>query len=198
MDPSVSDEKNALLALCQTIAVFGRVEVPNDLQTAYAGAKGFVKHRPKTQETQDLKGIITNIQRSKEGHRVNVTMDTDDWEIVSVRFENNQNNNGLGNDLTEIADLALPYMTLLVTAVTPSSSTENAFSTTFNSLIVLEPDYLIEVKELAECCQNKGYNDGLFLASRFDKSSANEPMLIGITAGNILDGVVTEGSTWHG
>ena len=183
-------EKNALLALCNIIATFGRVEVPMDLQKAYQGAKGFLHTRPQARELCDVWGTIRNVRRSEKEAWVEINIDTIEWEVVTVRFWNNQNADTEGVDFTEMADLALPFMSIFVSELQISTHNDLSFSSTAQSIVVLEPDYLIEAADLAACCQGNTGNDMLFLAGRLDQSSTNDAMMIGIAAGAVLEGAL--------
>lgn len=70
-------------------------------------------------------------------------------------------------------------------------SSENHYDTTPGTSIVLEPDYLIDAKELSECFQIPGNNPLIYFLSRFNSIKSSESMILGSIIGSILDDVVT-------
>lgn len=62
------------------------------------------------------------------------------------------------------------------------------YRTTINTLIVLEPDYLIDVTDLAECFQFNGANIYLYFLKRFTKHKPSLAMV----AGNIVNSCFDE------
>ena len=64
-----------------------------------------------------------------------------------------------------------PFATIYVTDVKKHTDKENEYYAQGYSLIVLEPDYLIEAKALSECVQQKGDNPYIHLLGRFNNSA---------------------------
>jgi DNA replication ATP-dependent helicase Dna2 len=73
--------------------------------------------------------------------------------------------------------------TLNIFDIKKISKDDPIFATTKNSIIVLEPDYLIDATDLADCFMNKGVNVYLYFLKRYQRSKPNLPML----AGNIIN-----------
>ena len=61
-----------------------------------------------------------------------------------------------------------------------------------STLLVLEPDYLLEAKELAECCQMQGDNPLIHLLNRFSKGEITDKMMVGNLSGQMLDDMATD------
>ncbi len=59
--------------------------------------------------------------------------------------------------------------------------------TTPHTLIVLEPDYLIDVTDIAECFQSSGPNKYLYLLKRFTGNGTSLPLLLGNVVNSCLD-----------
>lgn len=70
-----------------------------------------------------------------------------------------------------------PGAVLHVTHAQQRSSTH--YSTTSQSLVVLEPDVLIDVTDVAECFQSRAVEPLLFFLRRFTQSRASEAMAVG-------------------
>jgi DNA replication ATP-dependent helicase Dna2 len=72
----------------------------------------------------------------------------------------------------------------------PTSPIEDliVITTTPNSLVVLEPDYLIDVTDLAECFTQKGSNHNLYFLKKFIQSGTKPSMV----AGNLINSCFDE------
>jgi len=124
---------------------------------------------------------------------------TDELGIIKLKLWNNKNESGFGSDLTVFGKLVEVYQNIFVTKVKPYKEKEGEFYTTDQSYIVLEPDYLIDAKELSECRQfsNKTatkYEDNplLYILKRFTKGEITDRIMVGNIVGKMLDDVVIE------
>ncbi len=68
------------------------------------------------------------------------------------------------------------------------SKEKEIYATSINSLIILEPDYLIDVTDIADCFQNSGANIYLYFLKRYLKGRPSLPMV----AGNIINSCFDE------
>ncbi len=61
------------------------------------------------------------------------------------------------------------------------------FKTISTSLIVLEPDYLMDATDLTDCFQNSGVNPNIYFLKKFCNSTVNESMVAGNLINSCLD-----------
>ncbi len=137
-----------------------------------------------------VRSVYTPQDIVKTAHCI-VTCDTDELGTIELGFWDNRKEDGFGSDLSTVAEFLEPYHTLYVTAVVQDPNRENRYNTTDNSYVVLEPDYLVEARQLAACFQNDGPLPLLQLLSRFAQPAPKKNMLFGLLAGAMLDELVT-------
>ncbi|MBX7153882.1 MAG: AAA family ATPase [Bacteriodetes bacterium] len=76
---------------------------------------------------------------------------------------------------------------LHVFEVKRSKGREQQYSTTKDSLLVLEPDVLLDVTSVAECFQNNTYEPLLYFIQKFTKSTTSKAMVVGSIINYALD-----------
>jgi len=67
-----------------------------------------------------------------------------------------------------------------------------AYTTTAQSLLVLEPDYLVDVTEIAECFQNEGTNPRLAVLKKFVRSKPSQSMVLGNIVNTCFDALIVQ------
>jgi DNA replication ATP-dependent helicase Dna2 len=77
-----------------------------------------------------------------------------------------------------------PYATVSITALHPTGS--DTYSTTKDSLLVVEPDVLIDATAISNCFLMNGNNPLISLLSRFQASNPSEAQVKGIIVGSIF------------
>ncbi|HEY3291775.1 MAG TPA: AAA domain-containing protein, partial [Anaerolineae bacterium] len=77
-----------------------------------------------------------------------------------------------------------PYATVAVSAIHATSA--NLYTTTSGSVVVVEPDILIDATTIANCFLQNGTNPLIHLANRFQDSTVNEAMVKGNIVGLIF------------
>ena len=89
------------------------------------------------------------------------------------------------DDLFDVRELIREYDCINVTSIMCDG--KDRYSTTQSSLIILEPDYLVDVTDLAACFTSNGYNENLFFLSKFSTDNDSESMLKGTLVNDVLD-----------
>lgn len=198
---TTTDELTCLRALCEGIAFFSKTSVPSVLQLRYAQHKRRFG-KPKTAYSNlpehEFLAVVMNVSPSSEDSKCRlVTCETDEFGLISLLFWNRKKADGSGSDLTPAVDSLRPYSTIFVTAVEKNLHKQHEFSTTDKSLVVLEPDYLFEVKGISDCCLEDGSmsENALFL-KRFDIGKPSLPMMTGILVGSRLDDMFQHGENY--
>ena len=191
---SDKDEPFSIRNLCAVLSHFSNVPIPEKLKSIYEPyLRNYietVKDRPKppVRENHSFRAVITEVGPAKEYTKNRMLVcENDDFGTFTLRLWNNLDENGFGSDLTPFADMVWPFSTFYVTEVKQHAERENEYYTTNRSLIVLEPDYLIEVKNLAECVQKNGMNPYINLLGRFSKGEINDSQIVGNLVGTVLD-----------
>ena len=79
-------------------------------------------------------------------------------------------------------------------SVFASDKSVEYITTGLHSILVLEPDYLIDVTDIAECFQSSGENINLYFLKKFLKSSISLPMAIGNIVNTCFDELINSGN----
>jgi hypothetical protein len=82
------------------------------------------------------------------------------------------------------------YATLSCLNLTVAKGRQNSFVSNASTLIVLEPDFLIDVSALADCFTRDAYHPEYFIANRLIKEATSDKMLLGTVVNSILDEMV--------
>lgn len=64
------------------------------------------------------------------------------------------------------------------------------YSTIGQSLVVLEPDYLVDATEIADCFDSKGQNINLYFLKKYVQSESSFPLLLGSIINNVFDKLI--------
>lgn len=194
-----ADDARCLYALATVIAHFSQTEIPEQISRSYVRYKGsfaaVLEHRRPKIPTHSFRAIVRDVQVPSETSTKKcccITCDTDELGTITVKFWDNRDENGFGSDLSTIHEFLWPYCTVYITEVKPSANRDSEYNATASTLLVLEPDYLIEAKELAECCQTRGDNPLLHLLNRFTKGEITDKMMVGNISGKMLDDLATD------
>ena len=194
VQPSPSDDARCLYALATVVSHFSQSDIPDFIRRSFApyenGFAAFLQ-RPKQKKTaHSFRAIVRDVHVPKEVHTKKhcfVVCDTDELGTITIKFWDNKDEKGFGSDLSSVHEFLWPYCTIYITEVLPYANREGEYYASSGSLLVLEPDYLVEAKELAECCQAKGDNPLLHLLNRFTKGEITDKMMIGNISGQMLD-----------
>ena len=89
------------------------------------------------------------------------------------------------DDLFDIREMLREYDYINVTNVECKEG--DIYCATEYSLIILEPDYLVDVTELAACFTSNGFNEYLFLLSKFTTDKDSASLLKGTLVNDVLD-----------
>lgn len=199
--PTAKDDLRCLYYLCESIASLSKSPVPEDLKVLYRNDEGsFLKSTTKKRvwnnEKYEFRAVVEHIhipEKDEAGKLPCVVYcNTEEYGELQLKLWNNKNENDFGTDFREFAYLLQPYQTIYVTEVIKYDDKEDEFFASRESLLALEPDYLIDAKELAECVQLEGDNPLLYLLNRFNKGEVTDRIMVGNTVGSMLDDIVRE------
>ncbi len=193
------DDARCIYALSTVVAHFSGTEIPISIRQSYepfqeSFASVLSRPKPKTPSFH-FRAVVRDIfvPKETEGNKFcSIVCDTDEMGVITIKFWNNKNENGFGSDLSNVYEFLRPYSNIYITEVKPIPNREDEYKATEKTLLILEPDYLVEAKELAECCQILGDNPLIHLLNRFTKGEITDKMMVGNLSGQILDDLATE------
>jgi DNA replication ATP-dependent helicase Dna2 len=189
--PTAIDEATCIKTLCEAISYFSRSEIPQELVTKYEKIAGIFK-AVKKQFAERLSTFLLIEQISYDERRGTYDLVCENEELgqITLRIYPDTNHNSRF-DLSLFGSQLKEFNRIYITNIIKGQLSENHYDTTPGTSIVLEPDYLIDAKELSECFQISGNNSLIHFLSRFNSIKSSENMILGNIIGSILDDVVT-------
>jgi DNA replication ATP-dependent helicase Dna2 len=206
--PGHLDEQRCVYQLAEVVAYFSKLNIPATISAYYEPAMEEIKQStvfiPLPVDTYHFFAVIEDIflpSGEAEGKFCILICNTDTLGKIKLKLNNNKNENDFGTDLAAFGKIAQRYQNIYVTDVKRHPEKPDEYSSTYKSCVILEPDYLIDVKELSECRQHNRQvfgryidNPLLYLLSRFSKYQFNDKLVVGNIVGRMLDDMVTQQS----
>ncbi|HET6253437.1 MAG TPA: ATP-dependent helicase [Puia sp.] len=93
-------------------------------------------------------------------------------------------------DYTSIRSLLTSNMILGLYHIRYREGLTNSYETTYDTLIVVEPDFLVEATAVGECFSGRGFNSDIFFLSRLIPDLPGAPALKGSMIGYFLDEMI--------
>ncbi len=112
-----------------------------------------------------------------------LTMENDDGTIFKVKL--NHHWQSLKSELSENTTLQFHNL----------SQNGNIFETNRYSLVVYEPDYLIDVTDIAECFSQNDFNPFLYFVKKIGERTTNPAMLKGNIVNTLFDELILDKQT---
>ena len=204
--PTELDDKKSVYQLAEVISHFSKETIPVKIKEYYQSSIDDITKKTSFTRpilpTYDFYAVIEDVFipfGEIEGKFCVLTCNTDSLGVIKLKLWNNKNENGFGSDLSGFGKIVEPYQNIYVTNVKQYKDKEDEFYTTDKSYVVLEPDYLIDAKELSECRQfnNKSFgkyedNPLLYILNRFTKGEITDRIMVGNIVGKMLDDLVTD------
>ncbi len=199
ISPRQMDEVRCLFQLAESISYFAKLPVPEEVKKHYADHLSRIQASEKVQRpikpSYEFHAVVENVfvpDGEHKGRYCVLTCNTDDLGLIKLKLWNNKKADGFGSDLAVFGNLVEPYQNIYVTEVKKYQDEEDEFYATPQSLLVLEPDYLIDAKELSNCRQKQGDNPLLYILSRFTKGEVTDRVMVGNIVGKMLDDIATD------
>ncbi len=197
---------SAARALALVIFFFSEARASEPLRTALLAAKPFTKEAATTKELVPLLRLTVQgfgIVESKQGRAfVDIEGLSHDGETMLVRlWEPWHDIEQLGWDFCTLHIAHVRFVGMQTLPVPEGEKNANAeasemslYETTAQSIVILEPDYLLDVTDLAECVQGKlpfGGNPRLSLLRKFMPTEAKMSLVGGNIANFCFDALLT-------
>lgn len=179
-------EKFCIKSLCETVLIFSDIAIPNELSKKYQGLIQIPElFSKKKQERTTLSTTVTFLNISE------VKKNTKGEPYYTINCESEEDGTlfliNIFPPFAYIGDKFKKFTKAYLHNVIKSANYENLYNTSENSLIIIEPDYLIEARNLSECFQNKGDNYLLYFINKFVCEISTKEMIVGSIVNNLLD-----------
>lgn len=192
VNPTAKDEATCVKTLSEAISYFSRSTIPQEILKTYENIAGAFKAEKKI-FTQRLSTflIIEQVIYDERREIYDLVCENEELGQITLRIYPETGYN-LRFDLSLFGAQLKEFNRIYITNIIKGQSSENHYDTTPGTSIVLEPDYLIDAKELSECFQLNGINPLIYFLNRFSMVESNKSMIVGSIVGSILDDLVTE------
>ncbi len=190
------DYENVIGVLCSILSFFSGLPVPGELQPYSEEFKADfpVKNIYKNPEILSFaRATVTDISERKTDKNGNdlfiLTCENDNIGTFRV-FLNDlpQAGRTIGNRYSTIGRLARKYSSINIFNI--KNTRDNIYSVIPQTLIVLEPDFLTDVTDIAGCFSGHESNYMLFLLSKIIASKTTRAMLQGKIVNDIFDELI--------
>ncbi|MCG7856697.1 AAA domain-containing protein [Flavihumibacter sediminis] len=194
LDPSLEDGMRSIRAIAEGVEYFYEKKVPADIVAIYhpLGDKRFQQSKPQVREqVEQMKPVVLSIGA------VEPTTKDGAYFIIKCREES------LGefelqlwkntfNDLSSLQPFLRPFDTLQVLNCRKHPTKQNFYTSGNETQVILEPDILIDISDLAECFQSNGAYPILALLKKLVPQSFAQPAFQGNVVNTILDSTLRE------
>ena len=181
--PSNEDYLAGVKAICLAISYFSNEPVPNVLAEQYANIQNLtLQRRPVAVE-------IVPFVRATVLHigKIHITDNNSRWRAIFCNTEELGAVNILfWNDFSDIGEISWKFAPLHLFNIKKVPHKETLYTTTTDSLVVLEPDFLVNATDIAECFHQNG-NPFLYLLKKFIGFTNTEPIILGKIVNNEFD-----------
>jgi KaiC/GvpD/RAD55 family RecA-like ATPase len=180
-----------LRAVCEAVAFFYETPVPSELQVMYTslGERRFTSSPVSSGDMLPvMRPVVTAVGPvgDQEGRRC-FSIRCRDQELGAFTLRLCQSS---GGDLTRLQPLMRPYQMLHVFHCRKIEGTDDRYTSTSRTQVVIEPDILLDVSSLAGCFQQRMIQPLAFFTSQFIPSDMNDKAFTGVMVNAMLDEAV--------
>jgi hypothetical protein len=174
-EPTEEEYKQDLEALCNAVSFFYKIDIPSALSSIFS----------KTQDKSPL------LRKFKKYDRIRVAVESVDNQFIYAYDEDCATEEPIkikySIDFNEtIEHLWKGCQLNLIDVIVDVQNIYNP------DIIILEPDYMIDVSSLAECMKDYGKHPLIFVQSKFEAIQKTKDILLGNTANFFLDELIND------
>jgi len=187
---SLADINSAVSLIYTLLKSFCRAfSSPNlDEYIASTGAKPFA--RPHDSRKSSFRCMVQQWKKveNASGNALEIMAITEDGEACSIFLRDNNTQKGHeGRLYSMLAKSLWQYAVLMCHDLSETSGKQGSYTSNPQTLIVLEPDFLIDASSLAECFSSSSGDPLIFLMNRLLSEGSTEAMIQGTIVNNIFD-----------
>ncbi|NLJ82814.1 MAG: AAA family ATPase [Bacteroidales bacterium] len=200
INPTENNEKYCVKILSEFISQSCNVEISEKIKAFYIKENSFnpllIRTTKKYEEVSEIHGFIKNINKTIKQDRfgkdfIDILVENDDFGTISIRLTKTDKD----DIITELANIAWEYAEIVITDIIFDKENGYYYSTT-KTLVILEPSFIIDVKQIAECNEFIGagrwnIDPGSYQRKKFEETKTNESITKGYLIGSILDEIAS-------
>ena len=173
-----TEMKYDLRALCLLISAVFSVDIPSNVVSLIPS-----ENRPYTSQLDINNRYIRCIVQQFDEDFIFVSMDT---EHADMDFKIHLRNEELAIDHSYLTDILYKGMQLNLL----DNHVDKASNTITARIIVVEPDYLIDISAIAACFLECGHHPLLYIVNQMKPRANSQATLLGNFAGSALDDII--------
>lgn len=185
-------EKFCIKSLCETILFFSEISVPDELLNLYRDLKEVPNLFSQKKQDRELKSTIVTFLSCSE-RKINIKGDIYYTLTCEAEDDGTQFLLNVFPPFEYIGDKFKKYTKAYLHNVLKSPNYDNLYNTAENSLIVIEPDYLIEARNLSECFHRVGDSHYFYFINKFINDRPSKEVISGTIVNNLLDKYILNG-----
>ncbi|MCX6244668.1 MAG: AAA domain-containing protein [Bacteroidetes bacterium] len=199
-EPSDNNQKQCVKILTEFLSVICKSEIPTGLKSYYESETSFfplIKRKiRKYEDISEIQGIIKSFSKEIKQDKFNkgfidIIIDNDNLGTISVRLTQSDDQ----DIIVDILKSAWEFAEIIITDLLFDKQNGYYYST-LKTLVILEPNYIIDVKQIAECNEFLGYGDwgvnpNVYQKKKFEEVRINEHIIKGYLLGSILDEIAS-------
>ncbi len=172
--------------LCNVVNYFSKVEMPADLEELYKDVQN-LKWNLKPEEPKEKIDYIRLLINTKDTNH-SVLRCSDIYGNEKLLYFKNKKDSRYFNVLNIAWECSTIYCYNIEKLADKPWYTDSQ-----NSMIILEPDYLVDATAIAKCFENNKPNPMLYLVEKFSNDNEiKENMILGSIANTLLDEIIVK------
>lgn len=163
------------------------------LEKTLEGVKDFAP--PRQSARRSFRCIIKEVKHHINGGKVaglEIIAIDDEQRNVSILLRDDRVNNGRKTKYSQLLPSLWEYANLACHQLTEVKGRDNYYIDNPQTVVVLEPDFLVDASSIAGCITNKGFFPELFILGHLISESGSDKMLLGRMANSIFDDLIGE------
>ncbi|MDY0151889.1 MAG: AAA domain-containing protein [Candidatus Cloacimonas sp.] len=159
---------------------------------AHANAKPFIPANDSNKQSFLCVVNSWQVMSTGQGEKgIEIEAIREDGKTCSILLRDDLHAQGSdGRQYSKLGNSLWKYASLHCHGLSEVAGKENFFQSTPQSIIVLEPDFLIDASALAECFSSSSGNPEFFILNRLFHDAYSEAMLQGSVVNNVFDELV--------
>lgn len=149
------------------------------------------RERPR-QARLDFCCVIESFSCSGDDQNLDILAINEYGERVSIQFRNDDIKQYPGRQWTKLSKSLWSFATLNCYNLSPVQGRELYYLSNPETLIVLEPDFLIDTSALAECFSQNSYHPEFFVINKLIQESGTDKTMQGKVVNSILDELIMD------
>lgn len=132
---------------------------------------------------------FSSVEQNKAGSSLEISAINEDGDRISIQMRDSAEK-GDGRIWSRLGRSLWRYSVLACYNLSPVAGRQNFYQNNPSSMLVLEPDFLIDASSIADCFSNQGSHPELYVINRVISESGSDSMMKGSITNDIFDNLI--------